>query len=165
MLNSTHEPVAIANFFIAKSKSGLMLMQILKLSYIAHGFKLGLEMGELSNEYAEAWQHGPVFPSVYHEFKYEPPGKIKSLGTEIDEMTPVTSKFSEKENKIMQIVYDIYGEVDGWRLSRLTHEKDTPWYEAYHNKGGRRIRGVTIDNNVIKQHFKHKIIDKYGVRV
>ena len=162
---NVHEPVAIANFFIEKSGSGLTLMQILKLSYIAHGFKLGLDRGELSNEYVEAWQYGPVFPSIYHEFKYEPPGNIKSLGTEIDEATPVTSNFDEKENKIMQMVHNIYGGVDGWRLSRLTHQEGTPWHTFYHKKGGNKIRGLPIDNSVIKEHFKETIIDKYKVIV
>ena len=160
-----HEPVAIANFFLQKSKNGLTLMQILKLSYIAHGFKLGLELGELSNEYAEAWQYGPVFPSVYHEFKYSPPGPIKLLGTEIDEVTPVSSQFTDQDYEIMQAVHDIYGEVEGWRLSALTHREGTPWYKCYHEKGGKRIRGMMIDNDEIKIHFKQNIIDKYGVKI
>lgn len=163
MLITTHEPIAIANYFIKESKSGLTLMQILKLSYIAHGFKLGLDYGELSKEYAEAWKYGPVFPSIYHEFKYEPPGKIKSLGTEIDEITPVVSDFSEKEIKVLSLVHEIYGGVDGWQLSSLTHKKGTPWYKFYYEKGGDKIRGLNIDNADIKNHFKTEIIQKYNV--
>ena len=41
-LNITHDPVAIANEFILKKPSDLTLMKLLKLSYIAHGFKLGM---------------------------------------------------------------------------------------------------------------------------
>ena len=160
-----HEPVAIANFFIEKSTTGLTLMQILKLSYIAHGFKLGLGIGELSNEYAEAWKYGPVFPSIYHEFKYEPPGKINDLGTEIDKITPVTSNFDKKELKIMELVHSAYGEVDGWRLSELTHQEGTPWYNLYHKENNKEIRGLSISNEDIKTHFKETVIDKYQVKL
>lgn len=166
MKNKTHEPVAIANYFIEKSGGqGLTLMQILKLSYIAHGFKLGLDMGPLSCELAEAWKYGPVFPSIYHEFKFEPPGRIKALGTEIDEVTPVTTEFSEKEVNILDLVYDIYSPVEGWRLSKLTHERGTPWYGAYHNDGGKTTRGVSIDDDKIMSHFKEEIIQKYNIQV
>lgn len=160
-----HEPVAIANFFIERSGEGLTLMQMLKLSYIAHGFKLGLDRGELSNEYAEAWKYGPVFPSIYHDFKHKPPGKIRTLGTELDQVTPVASDFDDADKKIMSMVDDIYGEVDGWRLSVLTHQEGTPWHTVFHKQGGDRIRGMVIDNEMIRGHFKKTIIDKYGISV
>ena len=136
-----------------------------RLSYIAHGFKLGFDMGEFANEYAEAWKYGPVFPSIYHEFKYEPPGKITSLGTKIDEMTPVTSNFEPSELEILGLVYRIYGEVDGWRLSSLTHKEGTPWYDTYHQKGGKKIRGMPIENSEIAGHFKREIIEKYPLKL
>ena len=82
MQEEGHEPVAIANHFIELNPDGLTLMQLLKLSYIAHGFKLGLDLGPLSRELAQAWKYGPVFPSIYHKFKYNPPEKINQLATE-----------------------------------------------------------------------------------
>ena len=161
----THHPIAIANYFIKHSEQGLTLMQVMKLSYIAHGLKLGLGMGPMSEELAEAWKYGPVFPSVYHEFKYEPPGKITALGTDIDEMTPITSNFIDRENNILNLVHDAYGGIEGWKLSALTHKKNTPWYNAYHNGGGKDLRGVTIPNNEIENHFKNEIIKKYEIEL
>ena len=166
MKNKTHEPVAIANYFIEKSGGqGLTLMQILKLSYIAHGFKLGLEMGELSCELAEAWKYGPVFPSIYYGFKREPPGRIKTLGTENDEITPVRTNFSEKERNVLDLVDEIYSPVEGWRLSKLTHEEGTPWHKAYYEGGGEEFRGISIKNEDIKTHFKNTVIQKYDIKI
>ena len=75
-MNQGHDPVAIANYFIGlyeldkkNSGEGLDLMQLLKLSYLAHGFKLGITGHPLSNENLEAWRYGPVFPSIYQAFK------------------------------------------------------------------------------------------------
>ena len=72
-----HNPIAIANHFIDLSPNGLTLMQLLKLSYISHGFTLALLDKPLADEYAEAWRFGPVFPSIYHEFKKKS-GPIKN---------------------------------------------------------------------------------------
>ena len=55
--NQGHEPVAIANYFIDLSSKGLTLMQLLKLSYISHGFTLAFLDKPLADEYAEAWTH------------------------------------------------------------------------------------------------------------
>ena len=165
MKQSVYNPIAIANWFIEKSDDGLTLMQLLKLSYISHGFKLGLDMGPMSEELVEAWKYGPVFPSIYHEFKYEPPGKIKCLGTEIDEITPVRDDFEDHDYKILELVNDIYSGVEGWQLSALTHVEGTPWWDSYHKKGGNKLRGVTIENSEIESHFKNNIIQKYNVSI
>ena len=152
-----HFAVLIANYFIKKSDYGLDLMQVLKLSYIAHGFKLGPNMGPLANELAQAWQYDPVFPSIYHEFKYQRPGKIKDLGE-----SDTTENFSNEEKEIMNIVYEIYGKFLGWELSLLTHADGTPWHNAYY-KGktpGKDFRGVPILNDEIQKYFKEEIIDK-----
>lgn len=62
MANRTYSPIAVANYFISLSRSdGLTLMQLLKLSYIAHGFKMGI-LGEehpFSKEYVQAWKFVP----------------------------------------------------------------------------------------------------------
>ena len=157
-----HEPVAIANFFIQKSKNGLTLMQILKLSYIAHGFKLGLDWGPMSNELAQAWRFGPVFPSVYHKFKRANPYSIKAPAQD-DAGKSIGSQFDEHDVKILNLIDELYGDVEGWRLSRLTHQEGTPWYIAYHKHGGSITQGVEIDDSAVKRHFKDEVIQKYDV--
>ena len=136
--------VTIANRFIElSSNKGLTLMQLLKLSYIAHGFKLGLSGKPLANETVQAWKFGPVFPSIYHEFKYEPSNsKIKELATDLNKsrnaLEPVRGNFTETEEKIISLVYDIYGDINGLKLSALTHKEGTPWYKAWNEEGGER---------------------------
>ena len=157
-----HEPVAIANFFLQKSKNGLTLMKILKLSYIAHGFKLGLDWGPMSNELAQAWKFGPVFPSVYHKFKRANPYSIK-VPAQDDTGKIISSQFDERDLKVLNLIDEIYGDVEAWRLSRLTHLEGTPWYIAYHEKGGGMTQGVEIDDVEVQRHFKNEVIKKYNV--
>lgn len=155
-----HNPIAIANHFIDLSlPEGLTLMQLLKLSYIAHGFNLALLDKPLADEYAEAWRFGPVFPSIYHEFKYEKPGPIKKKARWADMkrniLKPVSSKFDTNEETIMQLTYEEYGGFNGWQLSAITHAPDTPWYEAWEK--GEHIRGYSITNKRIKKYYKDLI--------
>lgn len=165
-----HHPVAIANYFVNKSKNGLSLMQLLKLSYIAHGVVLAVYDKALSKELVQAWKYGPVFASVYHAFKFCTSDLIKKgwhdelfSNVAVDEDN-LDSDFSFEEKEVMDAVYEKYGYMDGWQLSKLTHAEDTPWYTSYY-KGdapGRKYYGVTISNEKIKEHFRKKLnhIDK-----
>jgi len=158
-MSKGHNPIAIANHFINLSENGLTLMQLLKLSYISHGFTLALLDKPLADEYAEAWKFGPVFPSIYHEFKYEKPGPIKEQAKKAnmnnDMLEDFVSNFDQNEKTIMKLTYKKYGELDGWKLSAITHAKDTPWYQAW--KEGQHIRGFSISNEKIKEHYKSLI--------
>ena len=165
---ATHNSLAIANYFIRlnnkKVKIELTLLQLLKLSYIAHGFKLALLDYPLADEAVQAWKYGPVFSTIYDEFK-RGPREIRDFAMDLDEVTmtlvPASSKFSEEETRIIKLVYDIYGEIDGWRLSALTHKENTPWYEIRQKDKKEGIYGSTIPNEKIKDYFKREIIDKY----
>ena len=161
--NFIHRPIAIANYFILKSNYSLTLMQILKLSYIAHGFKLGLSGKSLSKELAQAWQYGPVFPEIYHEFKWQPGRKIKKLGTGEDgDDIPIQSNFSQEDKKIMDVVYEIYGELSGAELSALTHKEGTPWYKSYYESEspGKDFYGVSIPNKEIQGHYRKSVLQR-----
>ena len=154
--NQGHDPVAIANYFIDLSPKGLTLMQLLKLSYISHGFTLAFLDKPLADEYAEAWKFGPVFPSIYHEFKYEKPrlitNKAKWADMETRTLKAVSSHFDKEEKTIMKLNYEKYGSLDGWQLSAITHAEGTPWYKAWEE--GQHIRGFSISNNEIKNHYQ-----------
>jgi uncharacterized phage-associated protein len=70
---NTYDPKAIANYFIARAAADgkrLTPLQLIKLVYIAHGWYLGLTGEPLINEPPEAWQYGPVIPSLYPSSAY-----------------------------------------------------------------------------------------------
>ena len=72
--------ITVANFFVRKGieeqDSGMTPMKVLKLSYIAYGWYLALYDSQLFNEPIQAWQYGPVIPSVYRAFKEYGNGRI-----------------------------------------------------------------------------------------
>ena len=153
MNSQGHNPIAIANYFlnIKHKDSHLTLMQILKLSYIAHGFTLALLDKPLSEESVEAWRFGPVFPSIYRAFREN--GSPMRITKPID---GYSGNFENVEKEIMQSVFDLYGKMDAWELSELTHEKNTPWYVVFKDNSD---DGEIIKDAKIKEHYKKLMKD------
>ena len=153
----TYSPISIANHFIGLGNRKFDLMQLLKLSYISHGFCLATLDKPLSYEMVQAWKFGPVFPSVYHTFKSQGYGPIQNNGA-----ISTSPDFQVIEKKIMTMVYEIYGNLNGLQLSYITHREKTPWHETWYEGNNSQSHGVTIDNEIIKTHFQ-EIIRKYGI--
>lgn len=153
-----YNPLTIANFFIKKSfENGvgdLTPMKLLKLVYISHGWYLGITKTELINEGAQAWQYGPVIPSVYYSVKKW--GKtpinqtVEGINNEI---------ISDPDKQFLNKIWEVYVGYNGLQLSHLTHKEGTPWYVTYHNNGGINNAATLIPNNLIKKHYED-IIDK-----
>ena len=138
-----HDPVLIANFFIDLGPPDLTLLKLIKLCYIAHGFTLALTGKPLSKEPAGAWQYGPVFPSIYREFKHK--NKIVKIKRHVEK------DFSDDEKKIMKTVFSIYGEKPAWLLSEITHSKGSPWDETL------KVGRSEIKTDLIQAHYKKKL--------
>ncbi|MBC6414771.1 MAG: DUF4065 domain-containing protein [Bdellovibrionales bacterium] len=159
--NSGHNPLAIANHFIElnnlDNEKGLSLVKLIKLSYISHGFTLAILDKPLSEQPAEAWKYGPVFPMIYHEFKYHKDiYKITEKAKFPFESKFYESNFNDKEKEIMKVVFNKHQEDSGEKLITLTHEIDGPWHQAW-KKGGHFEKNYQIDNEEIKKYYKKKI--------
>ncbi|MBL8233482.1 MAG: DUF4065 domain-containing protein, partial [Bryobacterales bacterium] len=67
-----YEALAVANRFLAlaaRDKKPIDHLKLQKLIYFAHGWYLAFTGSPLLTEHVEAWQYGPVIPTVYHQFK------------------------------------------------------------------------------------------------
>lgn len=129
-----HDPRAIANAILdirAESGKPLTIMQLIKLAYIADGWSMVLGDGPLIDESPEAWQYGPVYPSIYNAFSgigSKPVSKRACVeGTDI----PIIGDLSENETKILRMVVNSYGKLSAYGLSQLTHKPETPWSKAF----------------------------------
>jgi uncharacterized phage-associated protein len=115
----------VAGYFLSlqddNAGDSISNMKLQKLLYYAQGFRLA-ERGEpLFNEHMEAWQHGPVVPAVYHEFKeFGGSGLPRDYGyRDIDKDTAV----------FLDEIYRVYGQFSAWKLSKMTHD-EPPWRET-----------------------------------
>ena len=154
---------AVANYFISKyGKHGITPLKIQKLVYIAHGWNYAFSDDPLINdEKAEAWPYGPVFPSIYQEFKYRGNMPIIDLATELDferledgHVTPYTPQIPDsdlKTCKLLDGIWKIYGKYTGSQLSEICHKVDSPWYKT--RKAKPELRNAHIRNSVIREHY------------
>jgi uncharacterized phage-associated protein len=129
---------------IAGAKGGtLSPMQVLKLVYISHGYRLGFNGVPLIPNRIEAWKFGPVIPELYHSIKGyrdQPVAKIVTTGLE---------DFREGEADFVTSIYNAYINLDGLQLSNLTHQDGTPWQLVYRPD----VSNTVISNDIIQHHY------------
>jgi uncharacterized phage-associated protein len=156
-----YTPQHIANFILERGeqdKVEISPMKLLKLVYISYGWVLALTDKKLFEEDIQAWKHGPVIPSIYHEFKHF--GKLpiteRALVVDLDAETvtcPTVSRDDRDTNLILGKVWSVYKDFSGWSLRNKTHEEGTPWKDVY--KPGEFE--TVIPDDKIKSHYKERI--------
>ena len=137
----------IANAFLVHAgneDATLTPMQLLKLTYIAHGWMLGLYGNPLISDEIQAWQHGPVIPVLYNAirgYRGKPVTKPIRNAPQVE--------LNDKECSIIKQTYNIYGHLSGPALSRITHAPNTPWSLTYQPDQF----GVIISDDIIQDHY------------
>lgn len=149
---------AVANFFLGKEP--LTQMQLHKLVYYAHGWHLGYKKRPLLDETLEAWQYGPVVPSLYREFADFGASPITRTAREFDWLTmtstaPAIDPSDASVRGLLERVWSVYGSYTAAQLSALTHAEESPWSVTRRSNPGVRHAGIT--NNVIQAHFEERI--------
>lgn len=150
----------VANYFIEKADESQRLtpMKLLKLVYFAHGWHLAIYDQPLIRDPVEAWEYGPVIPSLYHALKRYGSRRILEFLETGDE--PRTVPESDKRTRrLLDAVWSAYSRYSALRLSDITHMPGTPWYQVYERYDGRVPHGVDISPELIGDYFR-RISDK-----
>ncbi len=150
-------PSLVANeLLIQRAERGgsLTPLQLIKMVYLCQGWTLGVENTALFEEDIEAWQYGPVIPSVYYAYKQfakSPitPNSVKAYPLNEDSDKAIDDKTNVILKNAVKFVLDVYGDFTGNQLSNLTHQAGTPWSEAYDG-----TRNKPIKKSIIKKHFE-----------
>lgn len=119
-------------------------MHLLKLTYLSHGWTLGLTGRALVYNAVEAWRYGPVIPSIYHRYK--------SFGGDPVTAVPIdrTDRFSDAQQSLIEEVVEAYGSYSALDLSDITHRSGTPWAVVYETYG----EGAIIPNELIRDYYR-----------
>lgn len=154
---------AVANHFLSKyGKHGICPLKIQKLVYIAHGWYMAFHEDPLvADEYAEAWRHGPVFPSLYHEFKHRGSLPITELAKTVDlingrlkRSTPQVAKSDMHVRELLDRIWEVYGKYSGIRLSNMCHQPESPWDQTRKDASRKRANNADIDDDLIREYYK-----------
>lgn len=118
--------IEVANFFIEASEGSYSQLKLQKLIYIANLIHYAEFKQFLVKENFEAWDYGPVIPSLYHKLKENGrlciPDKLK-----IDN----NSKLSETQKNLLAKVNENFGKLPPSVLVSITHMKDGAWDKCY----------------------------------
>jgi uncharacterized phage-associated protein len=157
----TYTPQHVANYFLDRASAeniSLSQMKLIKLVYIAYGWILALTGKRLFEEAIQAWRHGPVIPSLYHEFKHNRAEPICEPSVRYDMDTeefsvPRISVYDEETGFILEKVWASYKMFSGSSLRAKTHEANTPWSKVFVPD----TNGILIRDEDIEQHYKERI--------
>lgn len=158
---SPTETNAVANEFLRlaeKEKEEITNIKLIKMMYVAQGLSLSLCEEELFEEPIQAWQYGPVIPSIYHEFKHfaaKPITKKSIVFDDESEEKKIEPKLTNQQSKkIVELTWKLYKNISALRLVELTHDRGTPWSIVYKH-GYNEI----IPNSLIKKYYDKFIVN------
>lgn len=146
----------VANFFVelanGTAEECMTNLRINKFLYYAQAWSLVRFNKPLFEEEIQAWDYGPVVPSVYHTFKPCGYDRIKDIATDYS-----LEKFSPEQIELLLDVARYYGQYSSNKLIDMTHEKGGPWEEVY--KIG--VPCITISKERMKNYFSKKELTSF----
>ena len=162
MSGAPYDPRGVANLLLDVADAERLRITNLalqKLIYFAHGIHLMKTKEPLVSGYFEAWQYGPVHPSVYRAFRasgsdairMRARGKDALTGRERDLGTP-------NDPDVHRLITDVlrnYGSMTPGRLVDLAHAKGSPWDVVVDKSRTDIAFGMRIPNSIIAVRFGH----------
>ena len=126
----------------------LTLLQLIKLTYTAHGWSFVNLPKPLVSEDVHAWKYGPVFPDLYialRQFGSRPVSEVPKSSRELESGT----ELEELEVDLVSEVYKEYSDFSGAELIQMTHREGTPWHKTWQVSQS----GVVIGNDLIREYY------------
>ncbi len=129
-------------------------MHVQKLVYIAHGWNLAVNNEPLIDEPFQAWDYGPVVPSLYRALRRygaDPVARLIRVGDVNDtyDESDVVARLEPAEVRVIDQIWNDFKGFEAFQLSALTHKERSPWHVTMHAKG----KNQPIANNDIQGYF------------
>ena len=142
--------VSVANWFVnnlSDPEAGEVVthLQVQKLLYFAQAWHLMSLERPLFDEDMEAWPHGPVVPSVWHQFKEHGWQPLPQGGD--------SEGIYGESDKVLVQVLDIYGSFSAKKLEAMTHS-ERPWVDARGGRGPEERCNEVIPKEAILSYYK-----------
>lgn len=131
-------------------ETGISKLKLQKLLYYCQGYHLAVYGKPMFEDEIQAWQHGPVIPSVYQEFKRIGGNFIPAKENMLNEKEK--EAISQEKREIIEDVFDLLGHYDAWKLRNKTHE-EAPWIEAQRKSEQEQRSNVTIETKDMQNYF------------
>jgi uncharacterized phage-associated protein len=119
-------------------------LKLQKILYIAHMLRLAEEPSGLIEEPFEAWDFGPVIPSLYHRAKVFGSGPVRNIFHGVAALDDATQR-------AVTFAVNATSTWSAGALVAFTHSADGAWAKSYRSG----LRGVRIPNRDILDEY-HK---------
>ena len=119
-------------------------LKMQKLLYYCQCACLAIHDRPLFEEIMENWDHGPVVPAVYREYKVHGNDALPFPSYyDFDQLT-------DDEVSVINEIYNVYGQFSAWRLKAMT-QQEPPWLDTE--------PGEVMSHKQLKRYFKTQLID------
>jgi uncharacterized phage-associated protein len=135
-------------------------MKLQKLMYLTNGYYAGITGKPWINEPFEAWDYGPVLPSVYRYFRTFGANPIKKGARVATRVDGPSERKDPALTKALEFVMDKYGSRSAIYLSELTHKIGSPWHKIKNTQDGKTFRNLDIPFDSILEYFKGLVSQK-----
>ncbi|HAO24655.1 MULTISPECIES: type II toxin-antitoxin system antitoxin SocA domain-containing protein [unclassified Methylophaga] len=147
-------PTTISSALLQKSSErniSVSNLKLQKLAYYCQGYYLAATGEPMFIDRIEAWDHGPVVPSLYHTYKiygsaYIPGGSYQPVDL---------GSLPKMVLDIIDFVLDKWGNKGAWFLRNQTHQ-EAPWREHY-NEETEQVDGAEISHDQMRNFFIKQI--------
>jgi uncharacterized phage-associated protein len=155
-----NDPRIIANYMLdvaANKGVSLTNLALQKLLFFAHAISLAERKTKLVSGYFEAWQFGPVHPTVYQAFKAAGPNTIDFRAESFDPVTRTRRSLQQLADSATRDICDRvmvqFGRMSAGRLVDITHAVGGPWHQVVSaSKTGANI-GLRISDEIIVERY------------
>ena len=131
----------------------LTQLQLMKMTYIAHGYSLSTFDRPLVSEEVQAWVYGPVFKSLYKMTKKYGRNPVEKVLASPEEEELGLEDLSNDPDaaRLIEIIYNNYKKYSGPQLIEMTHRPDTPWNQSA--REAIMAPDTAIPNETIKAYY------------
>lgn len=160
--SKTLDARVIANAFLDladRENTGISLLKLLKLVYIAHAYHLLKFSSPLISNDVEAWKYGPVVAAVFNQFKGYPKQKAlkgcraQLFNPDLGQMVVASALLTNAQRYCVDEVFEQFARVDDFKLSAMTHGVGGPWHRVWTQSENEANLGMVIPNDLIREFF------------
>lgn len=156
----SYSAYAVANAFVQRALDGklpnLSPMKLQKLMYFAQAWHIKVmpDHQPFLDDNFSRWTHGPVIPSIYHEFKAfgynkitRPATTLSMNGGNYSANIPTIPESDQNSWGLIDAIIQRYGNLSATTLSEMTHAPNSAWAADGHNDDGSVITAAEILND------------------
>lgn len=159
------DPRSLANYIlVVRRHFGFETtnLELQKIAYFCYAKYLVSYNTKLCEGFFEAWEHGPVHPMLYRDFKQfgaEPILKkaesVNLLTGEVVVVAPPSD--TRRRTHIAETVLQLRG-LTASQLRRKTHAPGGPWHSVWQSARVNLASQIIIPDNVIREAFNRHIL-------